>query len=176
MQNPGNVKGIAMMEALIPPSFPMQEPGFFTNFRNPDTGRQLLIEENMFIENILFGGTQTRTMSDAEKTQYRAPFLTPETRFPIYVWPNELPIGGVPARNVELIERLGEWLRTSPTPKLVQYAEPGALGGPAVAKWMSENYRNLESDFIGYGTHYVQEDNPQAIALGILEWHRRTLE
>ena len=174
MENSANVKGIAMMEALIPPTFPMQEAGFFANFREPHTGRRLLIEQNMFIEGILFGGTRTRTLSDAEKAIYRAPFLTEETRFPIYVWPNELPIGGEPARNVDLINEIGEWLRTSSVPKLVQYAAPGALLGPDVAAWMSVNYRNVETDFVGYGTHYIQEDNPQAIGRGILEWHRRS--
>ncbi|GJM13428.1 MAG: haloalkane dehalogenase [Pseudohongiella sp.] len=176
MENSNNVKGIAMMEAIIPPTFPMEDAGFFSNFRNPETGRELLINQNMFIENILLTGTQTRTMSDAEKDVYREPFIDVETRFPIYVWPNELPIAGEPARNVEVIENIGEWLRTSPLPKLVQYASPGALGGPAAAEWMRDNYRNVEIDFVGYGGHYIQEDNPQAIGRGIVEWHRRTFE
>jgi len=174
MENPSNVKGIAMMEALIPPTFPMEDAGFFANFRNPESGRELLINQNMFIENILLTGTQTRTMSDAEKDVYREPFTDVESRFPIYVWPNELPIAGEPARNVEVIENIGEWLRTSAHPKLVQYAAPGALGGPAAAEWMRDNYRNVEIDFVGYGGHYIQEDNPQAIGRGIVEWHRRT--
>ena len=176
MENPGNVKGIAMMEALIPPTFPMEDAGFFANFRDPETGRELLINQNMFIENILLTGTRTRSMSDAEKDVYREPFVDVESRFPIYVWPNELPIAGEPARNVEVIENIGDWLRTSPHPKLVQYAAPGALGGPAAAEWMRDNYRNVEIDFVGYGGHYIQEDNPQAIGRGIVEWHRRTFD
>jgi haloalkane dehalogenase len=176
MENPGNVKGIAMMEALIPPTFPMEDAGFFANFRNPETGRELLIKQNIFIENILLTGTQTRVMSDAEKDVYREPFTDVESRFPIYEWPNELPIAGEPARNVEVIENIGDWLRTSPQPKLVQYADPGALGGPAAAEWMRDNYRNVEIDFVGYGGHYIQEDNPQAIGRGIVEWHRRTFD
>ena len=173
MENPDNVKGVAMMEALIPPTFPMEEAGFFANFRNPDTGRELLINQNQFIENILLGGTRTRTMSDAEKNVYREPFTDPETRFPIYVWPNELPIAGEPARNVTVIENIGQWLSESPQPKLVQYAAPGALGGPAAAEWMRDNYSNVEIDFVGDGSHYIQEDNPQAIGRGLIEWHRR---
>ena len=51
-----------------------------------------------------------------------------------------------------------------------------ALGGPAAAEWMRDNYRNVEIDFIGYGGHYIQEDNPQAIGRGIVEWHRRTFD
>lgn len=176
MENPSNVKGIAMMEALVPPAFPMEDAGFFANFRDIESGRELLINQNMFIENILLIGTRTRLMSEAEKNVYREPFTDAETRFPIYVWPNELPIAGEPARNVVVIENIGEWLRTSAHPKLVQYAAPGALGGPAAAEWMRDNYRNVEIDFVGYGAHYIQEDNPQAIGRGILEWHRRTFD
>ena len=173
LENPGNVKDIAMMEAVIPPTFPMEDAGFFADFRNPQTGRELLFNQNMFIENILLTGTQTRTMSDAEKNVYREPFMDVESRFPIYVWPNELLIAGEPARNVEVIEKIGDWLRTSAHPKLVQYASPGALGGPA-AEWMRDNYRHVEIDFVGYRGHYIQEDNPQSIGRGIVKWHRRT--
>lgn len=174
MENSENVKGIVMMEALIPPAFPMPTVGFFSDFRNPETGRQLLIEQNMFIEGILLNGTVTRTLSDAEKTVYRAPFLSADTRFPIYVWPNELPIGGEPARNVVLIEKIGQWLGDSAIPKLIQYADPGVMITAERAQWMIENYRNVETQFVGYGTHYIQEDNPRVIGRGIVEWHRRT--
>lgn len=174
MENSDNVKGIVMMEALIPPAFPMPTVGFFSDFRDPETGRQLLIEENMFIEGILLNGPVTRSLSDAEKAVYRAPFLTAATRFPIYVWPNELPIGGEPARNVTLIENIGTWLGESEIPKLVQYADPGVMITAERAQWMIENYRNVETQFVGYGTHYIQEDNPQVIGRGIVEWHRRT--
>lgn len=176
MLNSPNVKGIVMLEALIPPAFPREEAGFFANLRNPDSGKQLLIEQNMFIEGILFNGAVTRSFSDAEKEVYRAPFLTPETRFPIYVWPNELPIAGEPARNVAVVEKIGAWLRASPIPKLVQYADPGTMINAATAQWMIENYRNVETQFIGYGRHYIQEDNPQAIGRGMVEWHRRAIQ
>lgn len=174
MENPANVKGIVMMEALIPPAFPMPTAGFFSDFRNPETGRQLLIEQNMFIEGILLNGPVTRSFSEEEKAAYRAPFLSTDTRFPIYVWPNELPIAGEPARNVLLIEKIGEWLGESAIPKLIQYADPGVMITAERAQWMIENYRNVETQFVGYGTHYIQEDNPQAIGRGIVEWHRRT--
>jgi len=115
-------------------------------------------------------------MSDAEKKVYRASFVEKESRFPIYVWPNELAIGGEPARNVEVVEAIGEWLEVSSVPKLIPYVSPGALLGPDVAQWMAENYSNVELQFVGYGGHYIQEDNPQAIGRGIVEWHRRVLQ
>jgi haloalkane dehalogenase len=38
---------------------------------------------------------------------------------------------------------------------------------------MQENYRNLESVFVGYGGHYIQEDNPEAIGRNINLWYQR---
>ena len=179
----GNVKGVVFMEAIVPPAFPMADltalggdEGMFAKFRTPEVGKSLLIEQNVFIEQILINGTLTRRMSEAEKEAYRAPFRDPQTRFPIYVWPNELPIAGQPARNVDLVNGIGEWLKTSPTPKLLQYASPGAIISPDTADWMAKNYRNIESQFVGYGAHYIQEDNPQAIGRGIVDWYRRQFQ
>jgi len=175
-----NVSGVVFMEAIIPPGFPMSnlatlggKDGMFAKFRTPVQGKKLLIEENIFIEQILNNGTLTRQLTEIEKNAYRAPFKDPATRFPIYVWPNELPIAGKPARNVKLINAIGEWLKTSSTPKLLQYASPGAIIPPQAASWMAENYRNIEIQFVGYGAHYIQEDNPEVIGRGIAEWYRR---
>jgi haloalkane dehalogenase len=44
------------------------------------------------------------------------------------------------------------------------------------ADWMANNSRNIETHFIGYGRHFIQEDNPEAIGRGIVDWHRRQFE
>lgn len=179
-RNSGNVKAIAMMEAIIPPAFPAKDyeslgglADLFRNFRNPDTGRPLIIEQNIFIEGILLQATVTRTLSEKEKETYREPFLDPKDREPVYVWPNELPIGGEPARNVTVINAVADWLKQSATPKLLLYVNPGAIVSPQDAQWMQENYRNLEAVFVGYGAHYIQEDNPEAIGRNINLWYQR---
>ena len=179
-RNSDNVKGVVFMEAIVPPAFPMESVAgmgsageLFAAFRKPETGKPLLIDQNIFVEQIVGNAAVTRAMSEAEMTVYRAPFLDPATRFPIYVWPNELPIGGEPARNVEAVEKVGQWLRTSGTPKLLLYARPGAIVGPEVAEWMAANYRNIETRFVGYGAHYIQEDNPEVIGRSIADWYRQ---
>jgi hypothetical protein len=78
--------------------------------------QQLIMEENVFIETLLGKGTVTRMMSAEEMAAYNEPFPTAQSRFPIFVWPNELPIAGEPARNVNVIETIGEWLKVSDTP------------------------------------------------------------
>jgi haloalkane dehalogenase len=130
----------------------------------------LLLQQNVFIEQILRNATVTRRMSDEEMAHYRAPFENEEDRYPILVWPNELPIAGEPARNVALVEGIEQWLRASETPKLLLYARPGALVPPSAAHWMQRNYRNLEAVFVGDGSHYLQEDAPEAIGRNIAVW------
>ena len=183
VEHPENVKGVVLMEALIPPAFPMENleafgpaADMFRSFRDPVEGKKAIIEKNIFIEVLLAKATITRRMTEEELDVYRAPFLKPASRYPIYVWPNELPVGGSPARNVQVVERIGRWLRDSATPKLLQYASPGVIVPPKAAEWAAQNYRNIETQFIGYGLHYLQEDNPEAIGRGIVDWHRRLVE
>jgi haloalkane dehalogenase len=40
---------------------------------------------------------------------------------------------------------------------------------------MAQKYRNLEVVFVGYGMHYIQEDNPEAIGRNIVNWCMRNL-
>ena len=170
-----------MMEAIIPPSFPMTGyDGFGAGanimkaFRDPAKGRAMVIDQNMFIEGVLLNGAITRKLNETEKTVYRAPFLNPADREPILMWPNELPVEGHPARNVKVINRIGDWLKTSKIPKLLLWASPGALITEKEASWMQENYSNLEAVYIGRGQHFVQEDQPESIGRNINIWHQRT--
>lgn len=176
-----NVRGVAMMEAIIPPGYPKDDyesmgpaAAVFRQFRDPEKGKQLIIEQNAFTERMI-NGALTRKLSEAEADVYRAPFTDPKSRFPVYVWPNELPIGGVPERNVKEVEAVGAWLRVSPLPKLLLYARPGGIVSPESAQWMAKHYKNLETVFVGYGFHFIQEDNPEAIGRGIADWSRRAL-
>lgn len=178
-----NVKGVVMMEAFLPPTFPAKSievfgPAgvFFTQLRDPKIGRDLIINKNIFIEQMLANASLTRAMPSEVVDSYRAPFLDPAFREPIFVWPNEIPIGGVPSRNVEIFTRYGSWLKTSNTPKLLQYVAPGALVTPQRADWAAANLSNIETQFVGYGTHFIQEDNPQAIGRGIVDWYRRNFK
>jgi haloalkane dehalogenase len=101
-RHPDNVKGVVFMEAIIPPAFPMKDlDGFgpaadlFRRFRDPLEGNQALIDENLLVEMLIANATVTRKLTKEELDVYRAPFLNPKSRYPIYVWPNELPVAGI---------------------------------------------------------------------------------
>jgi hypothetical protein len=50
----------------------------FTNIRTEKAGRELIIDQNLFIEVILGRDGTVRDLSEAEMRQYREPFLDPK--------------------------------------------------------------------------------------------------
>ncbi len=179
-RNPDRVKGIVFMEALVPPAMPISSyeamgggAEFFRNVRTPDVGEEMVLQNNIFVEVVLPEMGTARSLSSEERQAYRAPYPTPDSRKPTLVWPREVPIAGEPADVLEIIERNGAWLSETSIPKLMFYAEPGALGGPQVAAYFAEKLKNIETNYVGPGYHYIQEDHPHMIGRELADWLRR---
>ncbi|WP_415919022.1 haloalkane dehalogenase [Tateyamaria sp. SN6-1] len=179
-RNSENIRAIVMMEAAAPPALPVptwdmvpdpEVRATFQAFRDPVQGPQIIQEQNMFVEGFLPSAV-LRELGDAEMGAYRAPFPTPESRLPVYVWPNEIPIEGEPARNVAVMAEISEWLTNSEQPKLVLYANPGMIVSPETAAFIAETYSNVETRYVGPGLHYIQEDHPDVIGRNISDWLR----
>jgi haloalkane dehalogenase len=176
MHHESNVKGIAFMEAIIMsvPSwdwFPAEMKEIFQAFRTPDVGWDMIVNNNMFIEQILPGGV-VRKLTEEEMNYYRSPFVDPASRRPIWQWPNEIPIGGEPRDVAEAVDNYSGKLQQSELSKLLFYATPGALLPQLVVDWCQQNLKNLSSVNIGQGLHYLQEDNPHLIGSEIANWYK----
>ena len=176
------ILGVAFMEALVPPAFPMPSidamggaGGLFAGFRTPGRGEELILDQNVFVEMVLPGAI-ARPLTPAEHDFYRAPYTEREARKPTLVWPRELPIAGEPVDTTRVVEAIGRWMATTDTPMLHLWASPGALNGPEVAAWLADNVRDLQSTFVGPGLHYIQEDHPEIIGRAIADWRRRLLK
>lgn len=171
-----NVKGLAFMEAIVRPltwdEWPEQARGTFQAFRTPEVGWNLLVNQNAFVEQVLPGAI-LRKLSQEEMDRYREPFLDPATRKPVWRWPNEIPIEGEPADVVEAAQAYADWLGKSDVPKLLLYAQPGAIMREPLVEWCRQNFRNLKTVDIGPGVHFVQEDRPHEIGEAIAQWYRR---
>ena len=131
MRHVGNVKGIAFMEANVRPRYSWDEfdPPFrqtFRDFRSQDVGWDQIVNQNIFIEQMLPGGI-LRKLSEAEMAFYREPFLEPSNRKPLWRWPNELPIAGEPADVFAAVEAYSKWLQETLIPKLLLYVSPGGI-------------------------------------------------
>ena len=179
-RNPERVKRIAFMEGVLPPVFP--QPSFeamgeelgsmFRAFKDPEAGRDLVIDQNIFIEKLL-PEFANRTLGEQATKAYRQPYEEPAAREPLLAWPREIPIEGEPEPMITLMAKLRDFMTSSETPFLLLYADPGVLVSPQVAAWYTENMKSIESVYVGQGLHFIQEDNPFAIGRALADWIRR---
>ncbi len=175
-----NVRGVAFMEALVPPAAPIADLSaapedmreFLSLMRGPVLGPQAVIEANAFVEDILPKNV-VRSMTHAEMEAYREPFLDPATRGPIVVWPNEIPVEGEPADTTAAVDAYGRWLMETDMPKLHVYVAPGVINPPRLVEALSGMLSNYETAYVGRGLHFIQEDHPEAIGRALADWYRR---
>ncbi|MDT8399541.1 MAG: haloalkane dehalogenase [Pseudomonadales bacterium] len=176
MHNEANTLGVAFMEALIPPRFPIPaEPpadSIFGRFRTAGEGEKLIYEDHYFMEQMVPGGV-VRKLSEEEMNHYREPYLAEGSRKPILQWPRELPMGGKPAANVEVISSIGAWMKTTKMPMLHLWAGSGGMNPDGNARYYVDNVADIESYFLGEGRHYLQEDHPEMIGVAVNDWRRR---
>jgi haloalkane dehalogenase len=158
------------MEAIVKPltwsEWPEEAREVFRGFRTPGVGEKL--------ENVL-PGSILRKLSREEMEAYREPFRDPKSRIPMWRWPNEIPLDGEPGDVVEIVVGYGEWLARSEIPKLLLAFTPGAILGAALVEHCCAHMRNLEVCHLGRGSHFVQEDQPEAIGDAIRAWRSRVL-
>lgn len=171
-QNPGAVKGIAFMEAIVAPipgwdAFPEDAVETFQGFRSP-AGEQMVLEQNLFVEGVL-PGMVLRELSAVEMAEYRRPYLEPgESRRPTLTWPRQLPIAGEPTDVIRIVSEYGQWLAQSELPKLFINAEPGAL----IVGEVEDFVRSWPAitEVTVPGLHFVQEDSADLIGEAIASW------
>jgi haloalkane dehalogenase len=178
MRHQNNVKAIAFFEAIVRP-YPWDKfstPEFREIFRRFRTGGvggegwQLIVEQNMFIEQLL-PQAAGRPLTEKEMDFYREPFRNPASRLPIWRFPRETPIGGEPKDVWDAVTAYSERLQRSELPKLMLYVRPGALLTQEHVEWCQQNIKNLKSVAIGPGSHFVQESSPHRIGREIAAWY-----
>jgi haloalkane dehalogenase len=177
MRHPERVRALAFMEAILAPvpSWEQFSPAgreIFQRLRTPGVGEAMVLDENMFVEQLL-PGSVVRKLSAEEMAHYRAPFATREARKPTLAWPRQIPIAGEPADVVAIVSRYREELMRSPLPKLLFTVEPGVLVPAPLVAWCQASLPNLEVVSLGHGLHFVQEDHPHAIGEQLAAWLRR---
>ena len=166
------VKGIAYMEAIVRPiaswdEWPEAARQLFQALRSP-AGEQMILEKNVFVENIL-PGSVLRKLTDAEMAVYRRPFDEPgEGRRPTLTWPRQIPIAGEPEDVTAIARDYSAWLAECNVPKLFVNAEPGAILTGA-AREFCRSWPN-QTEVTVAGNHFVQEDSPDEIGRAIADW------
>jgi haloalkane dehalogenase len=172
-RKPEFIRGLAFMEFIWPmptwEDFDADGRETFKKFRTPGVGEKMILEGNVFVEQVLPGGI-VRKLRDEEMSVYRAPFLTPESRRPTWRFPNELPIAGEPADVNSTLEKAHRALAHSSYPKLLFTGNPGVLVSPTFAQSFAKGLKNLRVVQLGVGRHYLQEDHAEVIGTTVNEW------
>lgn len=171
---PDQVQAIVLMEGHIHPieqweNFDTESRAMFQQLRTESLGQSMVIDDNFFIETILPAGTR-RALTREEMEAYRAPYRKKASRIPLLRWVNEIPIEGRPADVHAIITANQRYLATSDIPKLLLYAQPGAVIGAAEVDWCMRQCRNLTAVNIGAGVHFLPEDHPHTIGTTIAHW------
>lgn len=172
-RRPEFIRGLAFMEFIRPMptwnDFHPDQIETFKKFRTPSIGEEMILEKNLFVEGVLPAAT-ARKLSEEEMSVYRAPFPTPDSRRPVWRFPNELPIAGEPADVYSTIEEAHRALAMSSYPKLLFVGNPGALISPSFAKEFAKGLTNCRVVELSSGLHFLQEDHPDVIGANIKEW------
>ncbi len=179
-RNPDLVVRLAFMEGVLPPAMPQpsyeamgeEMGGMFRALQDEEQGYEMVMEGNFFVEGIL-PMMVNRTLGERAMQAYGAPYATVESRLPTWMWPREVPIGGEPTENVQLMADIQSFMGETDMPVLLTYAEPGVLVPPQAVPFYSNLIGDLETVFIGQGLHFIQEDQPVAIGRAIADWLRR---
>lgn len=167
-RHPECVKALAYMEAIVRPltweEWPEAATKMFKVFRSSG-GEEVVLQKNIFVERIL-PASVLRGLTPEEMEVYRRPYLQPgESRRPTLTWPRQIPIDGEPADVVEIVERYGKWLTTSPIPKLFINADPGMILVGAQRElcrtWPQQQEVTVK------GLHFIQEDSPVEIGQAV---------
>lgn len=173
-RNQNKIKGIVFMEAVTEPitkeNASFVQKMIFKNIRDEEKGHKMIVENNFFIENIVYKSGTKRKLTEEEKAYYGAPFKTEESRKLMHVFAQEIPFEGPAHHNYQIIHTYSEWLKETTIPKLMLYASPGMVVTKKHVKRIKNEMKNLKAVYVGKGTHYIQEDAPHEIGKAIENW------
>jgi len=176
-RQPDVVGRIAVCEGHLHPFSRWEDMGpgageLFSRLRTPGAGEQLVLQENFFIEQVLPGG-MNRPLTAAEHDAYREPFPAPRDRLPVLRWIQQIPVNGDPAEVDAAVRRNQDVLLRGPVPRLLLHGEPGSVVGAAELDWCRRDSAGLEIVNVGAGTHFLPEDQPEAISRALTAWLAR---
>ncbi|MFQ6113835.1 MAG: haloalkane dehalogenase [bacterium] len=153
-----NIKGIAFRETF-PFTFTWDyfSGGLrigFKLFRTLLIGQFLIMVLNMFVNKILPRAVYHKLPREVHQN-YQKPFPTIRSRYPVYVWPNELPIEGKESETFKTIKRIEENLSDFDFPMLLITCKPGGVIREEKIEWLKGTVKNLTVRDVGNGIHFI---------------------
>lgn len=177
---PERIAAVCMMEAMSPPFMPIPSyealgpfEEFIRNINTPGVGEEMILNQNVFLEQFMRHGSPLGPLSDEIMAEYNRYYPTPESRQILLDWPREIPIAGEPEDVHAVVQANSDWLLTTTFPKLLFHVDPGAIINMETAAYLTENLKNVETVFLGKGSHFLQEEYPDEIGMQLADWLTR---
>lgn len=170
---PHSVSGIVYMEAMVRPrlwtDMPPERQAMFKRLRGEE-GERMCLEDNFFVEKMLFEYGVIRELTSREKEVYLKPFREPGvSRLPTLVWPRQIPFDGDPPDTYARVKRYSDWLTKSvELPKLFINAEEGH-GTAGAAREFCRAWPN-QREISLRAKHYLPEDCPHEIGEAVAQF------
>jgi haloalkane dehalogenase len=170
---PESVSGIVYMEAMVRPrlwtDMSPERQQMFKRLRG-DEGEAMCLQDNFFVEKMLFEYGVIRKLTAPEKDAYLKPFREPGvSRLPTLVWPRQIPFDGDPPDTHARVKRYSDWLAQSARlPKLFINAEQGH-GTAGAARDFCRAWPNQREVSL-HAKHYLPEDCPHEIGQAVAQF------
>jgi haloalkane dehalogenase len=165
---PSHIQALAHMEGM-PVQARSEDFGArlaaFTELRT-ERGQAMILDDNYYIEVQLQKGIM-RSLSQDEMAVYRAPYLNPRSRLPMFSFRSSFPLDGEPADVAAAFDVYGAWLARSPIPKLLITADPGQTAKRVLD--VARTWPNSREVRVK-GIHRLPEDSPHDIGRALREF------
>jgi haloalkane dehalogenase len=148
-------------------AWPKGDPGtqLFSRLLGGPVGRRLIVNRNLFVEQILPAGVRRATLSDVVMGAYRGPFPTPASRRPTAVFPRE-----ILASRPFLADIERQLPQLSDRPALIVWPTKDVAFGDRERRRWEELFPDHRTVLLEGAGHYVQEDAPDEIVTAIEGW------
>jgi haloalkane dehalogenase len=183
MQHETNIRGIVMFEGFFQPmsiaykNLPLMNQITLRILKNRQIAERMMIRDGIANVKKMIAMTTIRKLSTEEMNAYQTPFFDETVRRKVWlegVGPTVIKAeSDQPGDTVDLINKYAAKLSTSPVPKLLLYAKPGAVITNKAIKNARKNVSNLELQYIGKGKHFLPEDQPENIGKAIAEFYQK---
>lgn len=173
---PESVSGIAYMEAMVRPrlwtDMPPERQEVFRRLRGEE-GEKMVLEDNYFVDKMLFEYGVKRALTEEEKDVYALRFREAGvSRLPTLVFPRQIPFDGDPPETWARVKRYSDWLsRSAHLPKLFINADEGH-GTAGAAREFCRAWPNQQEITVS-AKHYVPEDCPHEIGEAVAKFVKR---
>lgn len=138
---------------------------YFSRLMGGPVGRFLILRYNAFVNLLIPAGVKRKKLSPEVMAAYRAPFPTPESRWPTAIFPRE-----ILASRAYLAEVDAGLAALRDRPVLVFWGTKDIAFRAKERERLERSFPKHRTVILEGAGHFVQEDAPEEIVAAVKEW------